>query len=245
MLGQEKTPVSWAAVRGSRVDAGGYARHGASAASTRFPITTSNPGVCITVDGSLRTGQRSNSRHRRGGPGPCEPGARNVRWEDDGVSSPSASAAPAAVVIRISPMAHFAVGFFALGLLALVLAGPAWVAAAARHSGHPVGGHRPLPHGGRSRHGDRPHASGQPDGPLGRRRGAALRQGLMGVRATQGRHRAAAAGGDVRDAAVADRGQRRPRAESLQIAGQASGLPPLSSTHTAIAAPHAQQQRDE
>jgi hypothetical protein len=40
------------------------------------------------------------------------------------VSSPSA----AAVVIRISPMAHFAVGFLALGLLALVLAGPEWVA---------------------------------------------------------------------------------------------------------------------
>ena len=40
------------------------------------------------------------------------------------MSSPSA----AAVVIRISPMAHFAVGFLALGLLALVLAGPAWVA---------------------------------------------------------------------------------------------------------------------
>ena len=33
----------------------------ASAASTRFPITTSNPGACITVDGSLRTGHRSNS----------------------------------------------------------------------------------------------------------------------------------------------------------------------------------------
>jgi hypothetical protein len=40
------------------------------------------------------------------------------------VSSPST----AAIVIRISPMAHFAVGFFALGLLTLVLAGPAWVA---------------------------------------------------------------------------------------------------------------------
>ena len=46
-----------------------------------------------------------------------------MRWEDGGVSSPSASAPPA-VVIRISPMAHFAVGFLALGLLALVLAGP-------------------------------------------------------------------------------------------------------------------------
>jgi hypothetical protein len=34
----------------------------------------------------------------------------------------------APVVIRISPMAHFAVGFFTLGLLALVLSGPAWVA---------------------------------------------------------------------------------------------------------------------
>jgi Bacterial PH domain len=39
------------------------------------------------------------------------------------VSSPST----APVVIRISPIAHFAVGFFALGLLALVLSGPAWV----------------------------------------------------------------------------------------------------------------------
>jgi PH (Pleckstrin Homology) domain-containing protein len=40
------------------------------------------------------------------------------------VNSPSA----ATVVIRISPMAHIAVGFLALGLLALVLAGPGWVA---------------------------------------------------------------------------------------------------------------------
>ena len=39
------------------------------------------------------------------------------------MSSPST----APVVIRISPIAHFAVGFFALGLLALVLSGPAWV----------------------------------------------------------------------------------------------------------------------
>jgi hypothetical protein len=51
-----------------------------------------------------------------------------MRWEDGGVSSPSASAPSAAVVIRISPMAHFAVGFLVLGLLALVFAGPAWVA---------------------------------------------------------------------------------------------------------------------
>src|SRR5258705_3748605 len=67
--------------------------------------------------------------HRRVGQiRPCEPGAGNMRWEDGGVSSPSASAPPAAVVIRISPMAHFAVGFFALGLLAVVFAEPAWVA---------------------------------------------------------------------------------------------------------------------
>jgi hypothetical protein len=32
------------------------------------------------------------------------------------------------VVIRISPMAHLAVGFFTLGLLALVLAWPTWLA---------------------------------------------------------------------------------------------------------------------
>jgi Bacterial PH domain len=44
------------------------------------------------------------------------------------VSSPSASAPPAAVVLRVSPMAHFAVGFLALGMLALVLAGPSWFA---------------------------------------------------------------------------------------------------------------------
>jgi ethanolamine transporter EutH len=40
----------------------------------------------------------------------------------------SADSEQAPVVIRISPMAHFAVGFLALGLLALVLAGPSWVA---------------------------------------------------------------------------------------------------------------------
>lgn len=34
----------------------------------------------------------------------------------------------APVVIRISPVAHVAVGFFALGLLASVLAGPPWFA---------------------------------------------------------------------------------------------------------------------
>jgi hypothetical protein len=38
----------------------------------------------------------------------------------------SDSAAP--VVIRISAMAHFAVGFLALGLLAVVVAGPQWFA---------------------------------------------------------------------------------------------------------------------
>jgi PH (Pleckstrin Homology) domain-containing protein len=45
-----------------------------------------------------------------------------------GVTSQSPSAAAKPVVIRMSPMAHFAVGFFALGILALVLSGPAWVA---------------------------------------------------------------------------------------------------------------------
>ena len=40
--------------------------------------------------------------------------------------SPSAPAEP--VVIRMSPMAHFAVGFLALGTLALVLSWPVWAA---------------------------------------------------------------------------------------------------------------------
>ena len=44
------------------------------------------------------------------------------------MSTPSGSAPADAVVLRISPMAHFAVGFLALGMLALVLAGPSWFA---------------------------------------------------------------------------------------------------------------------
>ncbi|MDT5292730.1 MAG: hypothetical protein QOF88_7619, partial [Mycobacterium sp.] len=44
------------------------------------------------------------------------------------VSSPSASGASAPVIVKISPMAHLAVGFFTLGLLALVLAQPVWFA---------------------------------------------------------------------------------------------------------------------
>ncbi|MDV3127150.1 PH domain-containing protein [Mycobacterium sp. 21AC1] len=43
-----------------------------------------------------------------------------------GVSPRSAATKP--VVIQMSPMAHFAVGFFALGLLALVFTNPAWFA---------------------------------------------------------------------------------------------------------------------
>jgi PH (Pleckstrin Homology) domain-containing protein len=42
------------------------------------------------------------------------------------VSSASASTPQAPVVIRISPLAHFAVGFLTLGLLSVVMAGPAW-----------------------------------------------------------------------------------------------------------------------
>ncbi len=45
------------------------------------------------------------------------------------MSSPSASAPSAPVVIKISPMAHFAVGFLTLGLLAFVLANPTWFTA--------------------------------------------------------------------------------------------------------------------
>lgn len=46
-------------------------------------------------------------------------------------STPSrpTSGAATPVVIRISPMAHLATGFLALGLLALVLAWPTWAAA--------------------------------------------------------------------------------------------------------------------
>lgn len=41
----------------------------------------------------------------------------------------SSASASAPVVIKISPMAHFAVGFFTLGLLTLILANPAWFTA--------------------------------------------------------------------------------------------------------------------
>ena len=61
----------------------GYARLSGLRASTREPITTSNPRVCITVDGSLRTGQRSNSVDRR----PAGRWRRD-RCDDGGVSSP-------------------------------------------------------------------------------------------------------------------------------------------------------------
>ncbi len=40
----------------------------------------------------------------------------------------SSPAEQAPVVIRISPMAHLAVGFLTLGLLAIVMAGPSWTA---------------------------------------------------------------------------------------------------------------------
>jgi hypothetical protein len=54
---------------------------------------------------------------------------RTRGWEDDVVSSRSPSASPVPVVIRIPPTAHLAVGFFTMGLLAVVLAGPAWFTA--------------------------------------------------------------------------------------------------------------------
>ena len=57
------------------------------------------------VDGSLRTGQRSNSDVGQYGHVAPQP-----------VDAP--------VILKISPTAHIAVGFFALGLLALVMAAP-------------------------------------------------------------------------------------------------------------------------
>ena len=59
-------------------------------------------------------------------------------------------------------MAHFAVGFFALGLLTLVLAGPAWFALLLVIPVIAVGVDHPVPHGRRPRHRDRAHAARQP-----------------------------------------------------------------------------------
>lgn len=50
----------------------------------------------------------------------------SARCEDGRVSSPAKPTAP--VIVKISPMAHLAVGFLVLALLALVLAQPAWFA---------------------------------------------------------------------------------------------------------------------
>ncbi len=134
-------------------------------------------------------------------------------------------------------MAHFAVGFFALGLLALVLAGPAWVAlllvipvilSASIIRYRTVADRDTVT--ARTLLGSETVSWDDIDG-------LRFGKGFVGVRATQGRRRTAAARGDVRDAAVADRGQRRPGTQPVQIAGQASGLPPLSSTHTATPPP--------
>jgi hypothetical protein len=88
----------------------------ASQPPTRRPITTSISRLSITFDGSLRTGQTSN------------PGCwgRWVGCHDAQVVTDSSDTPPTPpVVINISPMAHFAVGFFALGLLIPVLTWPA------------------------------------------------------------------------------------------------------------------------
>ena len=115
-------------------------------------------------------------------------------------------------------MAHFAVGFLALGLLAVVFAGPAWVAlllvipvilSAFIIRCRTVA--------------DRDTVTartllGSQTVPWDDIDGLRFGKGSWAYARLQGRHRAAAACGDVRDAAVADRGQRRPRAEPLQIA---------------------------
>ena len=71
--------------------------------------------LSITLDGSLRTGQTSN------------PGCWG-RWvgchDAQVVTDSSDTPTTPPVVINISPMAHFAVGFFALGLLVPVLTWP-------------------------------------------------------------------------------------------------------------------------
>lgn len=112
--GQQKTPVS------SLLHEGCALVYLISQAPTRRP-TTSVPEVIIALDGSLRTGQTSN-------PGGC--GALGIAASDrchdacmatDPAEEPE-TAPP--VVINISPMAHFAVGFFALGLLVPVLTWP-------------------------------------------------------------------------------------------------------------------------
>ena len=113
-------------------------------------------------------------------------------------------------------MAHFAVGFFALGLLALVLAGPSWfalllvipIALSAVIVRYRTVADRDTVTA-RTLLGSQTVSWDDVDGP-------AVRQGFMGVRATKD-------GGELRlpavtfcDAAVADGGQRGPGAESVR-----------------------------
>jgi hypothetical protein len=118
----------------------------ASQQPTRRPITTSISRLSITHDGSLRTGQTSNPSGERtsravstpsddagcaqpeiGAPPAC--GGESGGWtgcHDAQVVTGSSDTAPTPpLVINISPMAHFAVGFFALGLLIPVFTWPA------------------------------------------------------------------------------------------------------------------------
>ena len=134
-------------------------------------------------------------------------------------------------------MAHFAVGFLALGLLALVLAGPAWVALLLVIPVMLSALVIRLPHSRRRDTVTARSLLGSETVALGRHRRPAIRQVLLGVRASQGRPGTAASRGDVRDTAPAHRGQRRPRAQPVRLAGYASGLPPLRSTHAATPAP--------
>ena len=134
-------------------------------------------------------------------------------------------------------MAHFAVGFFALGLLVLVAVWP-WTARAAADPARALGARSSGAHGRRPRHRHRAHACW-----AARRCAGRTSTGCGFVKRSWARAHLKDGGelrlarGDVRDPAAADRGQRRPGAQPVRLARQASGLPPLSSTHTAMPPP--------
>ena len=139
------------------------------------------------------------------------------------------------VVINISPMAHFAVGFFALGLLVPVLTWPLTaplliipvllsaliirLRTQADHNGVTV----------RTLLGSQSVRWEEIDG-LRFRRGSWARAQLKSGREL------AVTRGHLRNAAAADRGQRRPSAQSVR-GSKLTGLAPLSSIHSPTPAP--------
>ena len=179
--GQQKTPVSWLLYEGC-ASMLWLCPARASAASTRLPITTSIPRACITVDGSLRTGQRSNSRRR---PRVVESGRRGDATmhrlaHDVGVSMPtpirprSSSGSPRWRISRSASSRWACWRWCSPDPAGSRCCSSSRSCCRQRSSDYRTVADRDAGH--------RAHAARQRDCRLGRHRRPAIRQGLVGVR---------------------------------------------------------------